>query len=82
MVAAQVDAGVVTVVEPGEGTQRLPLVDLGEERFSLGDRSLLVRRYRLGTETPTEILVDARGRVMAVEIPDRAYIARRTRIGS
>jgi hypothetical protein len=83
VVAAQVDAGVVTVVEPGEGTQmRLPLVDIGEERFSLGGRSLLVRRYRLGTETPTEILVDARGRVMAVEIPDRAYVARRTRVGS
>lgn len=84
VVAAQVDAGTLTVVEPEEGRQaRMPLTDLGEERFLLDGRSLLVRRLRLGDEeAPTELLVDARGRVMAVEAPERGYLARRTGDGA
>lgn len=72
-------AGEIVVISPRTAQQHaMRLQTGGEETVDIAGRALAARRYSLVSgQGPRNVWVDAEGRVLKVEIPDRGYVALR-----
>lgn len=70
--------GPVSILDPRRGMQTLVQVnDSGPERVLVGGRLIDAHRFTIaaGSAQPRELWVDAKGRVLRIEIPERQVVA-------